>query len=776
MNNEIKQFKVQSSDPYFTANKWNESLDYSINFEKIIKKILGPKFKGIYKANETYNKYDYVWSNDSLYQIIESVDTVPKVTNSNGVSNVYEYKDGILCLNNRNEIIYDNSKENVLINSKFDSFCYDYKSNSCYGIRDNRIYSVNLESKEVKLLNLIFGSNIKIDKILCDESNIYIKSKTNIYKSIFSNEESTYFDVLYTGENIIDFDISDDFIFIVDSSDGVLIISKTKTNEVPKKVNTFISIGDKVKISAIDNNTFAIYDGLNHIFTYFNNGSGIYNLESNIIEYEGLNSGLNSFTRGKNNLVATSLNNIIISIPSNKYSIEEVDISHLTTRKSNVELDYKNISCHLPFKNGYYTFKGKDYISKSLSNHKYINYLPSVENNSKIVFDFSQTPFTTLLIKLKTSSSGNVGVLSLNGMNYNISIPQNYDKEISVFIEQRNNKVYQTIISYDSIKEIILNGSSTTTYNGLNISSNYTTSISELVLFTSKLKMSYKDYLANNIIIPTIDINNNTLTPYSNVHLDSNGNIPLKTKDTSIIKSDDGIYVNLSDSENSNSREIAFSTAGAKVMYDKMVTNIEETLKGFSGKSHKHYFYDILEVPTANQNDKGIVSLAFTISDSTITAATPKSVKDYCSKFSLNSHVHNYSEIKNVPPIPIATTYQKGITTLSNSINDSTDTAVTPKSVKDFTNNNFSNKNHKHGFYDLDGIPTSSTGAKGIVQLQSYIDGNNSTACTPGAVQSKLGEYLHKSSGGTVGGTLNTNNLTTNNLTVGGWRIEVVKV
>ena len=85
-------------------------------------------------------------------------------------------------------------------------------------------------------------------------------------------------------------------------------------------------------------------------------------------------------------------------------------------------------------------------------------------------------------------------------------------------------------------------------------------------------------------------------------------------------------------------------------------------------------------------------------------------------------------------------------------------------------------KNHVHDFYDLNGIPNATTGVKGIVKLQNSINSETGTACTPSAVNTKLGEYLHKSSGGTIGGTLNTNNLTANSFSLGGWKIEVVRV
>ena len=138
MNNEINQFKVQANDPYFTANKWNETLDYSINFEKMIKNILGPKFKGIYKVSNQYDKYDYVWYDDSIYQIIGTSNATMNISNSYGLTNVYKYKDGLLGLNQRKEIVYYTNKENIIINNSFDQFCLDYVSRECFGLKDNR--------------------------------------------------------------------------------------------------------------------------------------------------------------------------------------------------------------------------------------------------------------------------------------------------------------------------------------------------------------------------------------------------------------------------------------------------------------------------------------------------------------------------------------------------------------------------------------------------------------------------------------------------------------
>lgn len=715
MDNEIKQFKVQADDPYFTANKWNESLDYSINFEKMIKSILGSKFKGIYKVSNEYNKYDYVWYNDSFYQILDSVNPTTNVSNSNELSNVYKYKDGLLGLNKRKEIVYYTNIENILINNVYDTFCYDYISDKCYAVKDNRLYSINLETKEVQLLNIVFGNNIVIEKVLCDEGNIYIKSNNSIYKSIFSNSTSTLFEEIYKGQDIVDFDISNDLVFIVDLYNGINIISKNKKSNFSTKVNTTFKITTDVKISAIDNNTFAIYDGTTNIFTFFNSGSGIYTLESTILNYEGFNQGINSITKDKYSLLATSLNNSLVSISSNKYSIEKVELNHIISRNTNIELNNSDVICHLAYKDGYFTHKGKTFLKESYCNYQIINYLPTIENNKQITFDFTSISyFKTLMFKINTSAKGqNIGKLNYNGLSYNIVLP-NFDREeITVFLEySKDSKMIATFITNDKIEEQVLTGTSTNSDTILQIKSEYTVVLKEVLLLAYNISASYKDYLSNNTILPSKDIIK-TPIPFSNVHIDEDGNLPLKLKNTSLLKDTNGLSVNISDNPDTNNGEIALSTAGAKSMYNKFISDLEESLKDFSGNDHTHSFDEIRNVPVASQSVQGIISLAQSISDSTNTAVTPKAVKEF------------------------------GAT--------------------------LADKNHTHNFNDLNSIPTASNSTRGIVQLHNSIDWESNKAVTPNAVNSKLGEYLHKKSGGHIEGTL-----TVNSFVLNGWKIEVV--
>lgn len=723
MNNEINQFKVQSNDPYFTANKWNETLDYSMNFEKMIKSILGPKFKGIYKVSNQYNKYDYVWYDDSIYQIIGTSNATMNISNSYGLTNVYKYKDGLLGLNQRKEIVYYTNKENIIVGINFDSFCYDYKSEKCYGVKNNRIYSIDLNTKNVDLLNIIFNNSVvKIDKILCDEANVFIKSSNSIYKSNFINTENTAFEPFYKSDLIVDFDISNNYVFIVTLDNGINIVSKSKGNNLSAKINTNVEITTDVKIASINNNAFALYDGRNNIYTFFNNGNGIYNLEDTIVNYDGFNSGLYSLTKSRNNIIASSLNNTIVSIPANKYSIKKVDTKKVFSRKSNIEIDPLNVSCCLNYKDGYYTYKEKDYLLKDECTFEYKNYLPSLSGNTKIVFDFNSVSFyKTLMLKIKTSSNGQyIGCLHYNNMSYPINLPEFEGNEITIFLEYKDNSIIETFITDDNIIEVLdVKGSSSSRTNIFELTSEYKTDIYDLVLFAVELEIDYKDYLSNNNIVPIIDVLTNPI-PYSKVHIDENGNLPIQIKGHTILKSNEGIHVNVSNNYEENNGEVVFSTAGANSLYNKMNKELNDSLKELSNKTHTHDFSEIKNIPNASQTVKGITTLAQSVSDSTNTAVTPKAVKTFC--------------------------------------------------------DTFASKTHNHYFKDLSGVPISTTAEKGIVQLHNSVDSESNMACTPSAVNLKLNEYLHKTSGGTIGGTLNTNVLNTNSFTIGGWKIEVIKV
>ena len=144
MNKNLQAFEVNGNDPYFTADKWNETLNYSKCFEKMISGILGNKFKGIYKPFEKYNLYDYVWFNDDYYQIIEEKANTVEVFEKQNYDNLYYHNSNYYIGLNPNKKIVNiiGQNEYEISNLEFDKFyLFD---NEIVALKDQNLYRINL--------------------------------------------------------------------------------------------------------------------------------------------------------------------------------------------------------------------------------------------------------------------------------------------------------------------------------------------------------------------------------------------------------------------------------------------------------------------------------------------------------------------------------------------------------------------------------------------------------------------------------------------------------
>ena len=642
--NEIKNLKVNTNNPFFTAAKWNETLDYSINFENILTSIIGENFKGIYKPNKHYELYDYVWTNNDCYQVLGDMNIPPSIVNSNGYSNFYSYSNGKLALNNNGNLVNINSvgEEKIIFNIQLDMFCYHESGPIMFGVKNNRILKLNINDGTSELMNVIFDK--KIDKILCDEYSLFILSEDSVLKADNLNIDNTSFTEIYSLNKIYDFSISDTKIFILGNSSSIEVFDRG-THEKISDINIIESVGTKAKVVSIDDNSLYLYDGRTNITSYYNNGNGIYVIENTLLTYDEWSKGISSITYSYNYMTITGENNTVSSVIANRYILEKVPLKIVTTKNSNIDISnliFKRIS----YVNGQFS-DGNFFHDDEKSSLEIVHSVPSITSSFSLYYDIDSSLYKGLIIEIKSASSSNksmIGNIYKDYRKYSIPMIGNNNDNLCIFVEFNES---EAIVTYKNKKtnkreDIKITGEASNINNFIELkATDNWYLLNEIILLNNKLKEYEKDYINNNYIKYN-NLIQTQIFPAMSATTDINGNLPIKLKNNSIKIDSSGLSNNISDDAHSNDSFISFSTAGANAMKIALEKNMKEGFEAAANKQHTHIWKQINEVPTATTENKGITILANSLSDSTITAITPNAVKKAFEEY---KHPHPYLNV-----------------------------------------------------------------------------------------------------------------------------------
>lgn len=618
MNKNLQAFEVNGNDPYFTADKWNETLNYSKCFEKMISGMLGNKFKGIYKPFEKYNLYDYVWFNDDYYQIIEEKANTVEVFEKQNYDNLYYHNSNYYIGLNPNKKIVNiiGQNEYEVSNLEFDKFyLFD---NEIVALKDQNLYRINLLTKSINPINYIFSRSIK--EVKRDKFQIYILSEACVEVGNSLNEDLTETKVLYNSDiSIIDFAINDTELLILKSNNIVDVINKSSGQLISSfEISQHIDYS-KAKILAPDNYSLVVYNGEQLLMFFNNNGQYIYsgNAKNDYLKY-----GVETLTECNGYICATN-NAGATTYLANRYNLEKVDIFSLLINHSRV--DKLGVEEYIDFSKGQFETENlkPEYTKLSVINDKGANITNFVSYNLQNLLN------KTIQISISCTKSINEKICSISIGTKLVNLSINYGiGNYTFFIDFEENSYRITSFKNDIKTVETFNYSSGTDQNKIIFSSNTGYILSSFTIFDSIIPFHRKDYFKQNSI-QSFDIQASTKSyPFSYVKTDENGNININIPDNSILKDSKGYKVNFSDATNRTDSDVGLSLKGAKALWDKLVSEITRLTNALAPKSHRHDWSNLDNVPSATTSQKGIVQLSNSVTGSSETiAASEKAVK-----------------------------------------------------------------------------------------------------------------------------------------------------
>lgn len=636
MNHNLQSFEVNGSDPYFTADKWNETLSYSKCFEKMICSILGNKFKGIYKPFNNYELYDYVWLNDDYYQIIEEKANAVNVFQKDNYKNFYYIDDNeYLAINDKNKIVKIIGQNEYEINDlTFEKFYFF--ENNLIALRNQNLYKINLDEKKLIPFNYIFTRQIK--DIKSDKFSIYIVSNNIIEKANVLNEDLTETKKIFeTNKVIIDIAINNDNIAILLDDNSVEVINKSSgrnvcTFNIAQELNH-----EKSKITFSDDFSLFVYDGISKVLTFFNNGTTY--LYSGNFENEYTKHGVSELTYN-NSHISASNNAGVTTYLSSRYNLEKIDISSLLLNKTNIEKI--NAEEYLDFSKGQFEtdFLKPEYTELSVINNKGIQVTKNISYNLKSLLN------KTIEIIFNCDKALNENIMTVHIEDKLCNIPINVEPgEYKMFLDFYNDHFITSLFS--SKNKILSRQTYSTDVNKNKIIFSSTTGymLKSFIIFKNILKISEKDLLNQNTI-SSFDIQSSVKSyPFSYVKTDEDGNININIVDKSILKDKKGYKVNLSDKLTDSNTDVGLNLKGAKTLWDKVVSEVNRLTNSLAPKSHRHEWQEIDNVPSATTSNKGIVQLSNSVTGtSEEKAATESAVKITYDKA---NHGHPYLNIEN---------------------------------------------------------------------------------------------------------------------------------
>lgn len=618
MNHNLQSFEVNGNDPYFTADKWNETLNYSKCFEKMISGILGNKFKGIYKPFEKYNLYDYVWFNDDYYQIIEEKADTVEVFEKQNYNNLYYHNQNYYIGLNPNKKIVNiiGQNEYEVSNLEFDKFyLFD---NEIVALKKQNLYRINLLTKSTNPINYIFSRTI--NDVKRDKFQIYILSDRCIEVGNTVNEDLTETKVLYNSdEDIIDFAINDTELLILKSNSIVDIINKSSGQLISSfEISQYIDYS-KAKVLSPDNYSLVVYNGEQLLMFFNNNGQYIYsgNAKNDYLKY-----GVDTLTE-RNGYICATNNAGATTYLANRYNLEKIDIFSLLINHSKV--DKLGVEEYLDFSKGQFeTEKLKpEYTKLSVINDKGMNITSDVSYNLQSLLNKT----IQLNIECKKPINEEICSVSIGTKICNLSVNVKAGKYV-YFIDFEESSYRVTSFKNDIKTVETFNYSSGTNQNKIIFSSNTGYILTSFTIFDSIIPFHRKDYFKQNSI-QSFDIQASTKSyPFSYVKTDENGNVNINVPDNSILKDSKGYKVNFSDDTDKTNTDIGLNLKGAKILWDKVVSEVTRLTNALAPKSHRHNWSDLDKIPSATTSVKGIVQLSNSVTGSSeLIAASEKAVK-----------------------------------------------------------------------------------------------------------------------------------------------------
>ena len=583
---------VNKHDPFFTAEKWNRSIEIADNFEQMISKLLGQKFKGVYKPFLKYDLKDYVWFNDKYYQITNSNNSDIDFLDFKNFKDVFYYNnDFYIGINsNKKVVLFNSNNVNQISDISFDKI--SYFDNTVIGLSEQNLYKILVEEKITIPLNYTFSRNI--NKVKHDKFQIYLVTNNTIEVGNNINNDITETIKLYETKNkIIDIAVNETQVLVLLNNNEVEIINKTNGKKEGFFIITQTLNIENVKTVSIDDYSYIVYDGFNKLLT-FNKNKNMYTYYTFIQELNF--SNLNSLTSGYNYIIATNESKVS-KIVATRYNLSEIDIRTLITNKlASTQID--NIIEYIDFTKGQYETDNLKPIINKISAKNNVGII--INEKLQYNYNFSNK---FLFFKLLLPKNTNEKILELKVNNKTINLEINKNSGLHYYGINLLKDHYVLMHYYDEIKDIEkipypISSSQENSITFLPIQNSYI--LSSLIIAENSNAIYLFDKFVNNEIV-NFDIQPSVKSyPFSYVKTDENGNININIEDHSILKSTKGFKVNLSNDLNKNDNDVALNMSGA----NKLKKNIDDLLDKKQNKDDKG-------LPTQDKNIVGSITELF---------------------------------------------------------------------------------------------------------------------------------------------------------------------
>lgn len=598
---EINNLKVNELDPFFTAEKWNESVSFIKTFQSLIYSILGNKFKGIYDPTLEYNIHDYIWFSGKCY-LIKGINnrSILKTINKSNQKSAHLVDNSFLSINNGKLYSINGNFEKKLCDLEIDDFIYLEHKDFVIAKSETKLIKIYLNGK-YEYMNSIFEKEIK--GFCIDDFGIFcITNNEVLFGEIRADEETVYQTIFTANDTFIDISTYDKYLVIL-TRNKIIILNKFDLSDRVFEVD--LKKPEKAKITSSSQNEFYIFDGENTIFSIFVSEDIV--KISHLLKKPEFNN-LISLKSTEGNITVTT-NESITSFVASKYNITEVDPRMLIVSKSilpilnsNFAVDFSKGELGSEFNKIYpngFTNSGNEmnngtYLSNGINVTFHKNHFMSINPNSVLKYRLPTFGDSMFIFEIensnRTTTNPNITINNGNGKRYNITLGKEYNENTpyKIFVIIKDNQAKKIEFRNSTIfneSVVSVTNESSEGYIQFNSLANENFKIRQAIQLSYQ-EMENIDYLSNCQLV--FKTPNDSLC-YTILANDSNGIPSIKTH-ANILKEKTGLRVNNSDNYNLNNVNVMLNTAGSKKIGDELtrLRNDINRVEGMANHSHPY--------------------------------------------------------------------------------------------------------------------------------------------------------------------------------------------
>ena len=564
---EINNLKVNELDPFFTAEKWNDSVSFIKTFQSLIYSILGHKFKGVYDPTIEYNIHDYIWFNGKCYLIKGTNNrTVLKTVSKTNQKSAHLVNESYLSINKGKLYSINNNFEKQLCDLEIEDFVFLEHKGFVIAKSGTKLVKIFLDGT-YEFINAEFEKDIK--GFCIDDFGIFCCTNNEVLFSELKSEEETVYKTIFTAvDTFLDIATFDKYLVVL-TRDKIVVLNKIDLSDRVFEVT--LTKLEKAKITSSSQNEFYIYDGADKVFSIFITDETV--KISHVLQKSEFNN-LSSLKSTEGNITATT-SEYITSFVASKYNITEVDPRMLIVSKSilpilnsNFAVDFSkselgsefNKIYPIGFTNGGNETNNGTYTANGINVTFHKNHFMSINPNSILKYRLPTFADSMFIFEIestnRTTANANITINNGNGKKYNVVLGKDYNENTpyKIFVIIKDNQAKKIEFRNSTIFNeavVPVTNEASEGYIQFNALANENFRIRQAIQLSYQ-EMENIDYLSNCQLV--FKTPNDSLA-YTIVANDSNGIPSIKTH-ANILKEKSGLRVNNSDNYNLNNANV----------------------------------------------------------------------------------------------------------------------------------------------------------------------------------------------------------------------------